>query len=376
MKLKHFLFAALAMLTATSAYAEVNVDEAIELDNTIISAYWLDDYGYWESYGTTIWAYEDAIGSIYFESEYDFEVSFDYNVGYDANFIIRVDDEAHTGVTYYDYQRSGSFKKEFTAGMHYITFEFSLPEVYEGTGTSVEITNFKAIADACDHLFPEESTYPATCTEPSKSVCDLCGKTLEDGKSEALGHDWDNNYECKREGCGFVETRYQLLNTDGVNITMEDNEYPWVFYQSGMGLMSSNYEINSSTSKSTITLTSEFNFTLSFDYSVSSEEGWDKLTVVVNSETVANELSGNNSGSYVSEGSAKSYKIVVSYSKDSMYSRDDDRSYITNIKLTTELDKNEDGKIEVGDLMKGLSPESGITQEQKQAIIDFILNRE
>lgn len=327
------------MVAATTGYAQVNLDDVIEIDG-VVYAYWYDDIGYWSSWDNCLSAYEDAIGTIYFQCDNDFEVSFDYNVGLDSYFTIIVDNEPQAWVAYSDYLRSDSFTKEFTAGEHTISLEFSLPEGYEGTGTSVNITNFKVIANACDHLFPEESTYPATCTEPSKSECIKCGKLLNDNHSAALGHDFDDNGKCQREGCGFVETRFNVLSSDFVSISIEDNEYPWEYFESEedgtKGLRSTNQSQNNTSSETTITLSSdEYDFTFSFDLSVSSEEHYDYLYIYVDgAEEYDAYASGIVSDSRIynfEKGSPHTIRLV--YSKDGSGNSRDDRGYISNIKI-------------------------------------------
>ena len=103
---------------------------------------------------------------------------------------------------------------------------------------------------------------------------------------------------------------------------------------SGDGIYSStNQNINNSTSTSTFTITTGSTAgTLSFDYAVSSESNYDKLTITVNGTTVANAISGEKSDTYsVSATANTTYTIIAKYVKDSSQSKGTDTATISNL---------------------------------------------
>lgn len=379
MKLKQLLLSALAMVAATTGYAQVNLDEVIEIDGEIYAS-WNDIDGTWSTWNNCLTAGYDAYGGITFECENDFEVSFDYNVGYDSNFIIEVDGQSQAWVSDYDYERSGSFKKEFSAGMYSIAFQFFLPEGYEGTGSSVEITNFKAKEKVCEHEFPEISEIPATCTEPSKSHCTKCEKLLSDGNSEALSHDYVKGV-CKR--CGAMD-RSCAANADGISLTIDDkdSEYPWKLVDENdpsKGLMSTNQGMHSTTSDLYFTLECEYDYTVSFDWKVSSEAGYDCLNIYVDDVPKKTFIFGETQSSFEYRfDKDTTHSIHLSYSKDVSASDGDDTAYISNIKISCELDATNDGLIEVEDIVMGINMlgSGNLTEEQLNEIIEFILHKE
>lgn len=103
--------------------------------------------------------------------------------------------------------------------------------------------------------------------------------------------------------------------------------------QTGIGYTSSNQNQNSTTSTSTFTITTGSTAgTLSFDYAVSSESNYDKLTITVNGTTVANAISGEKSDTYsVSATANTTYTIVAKYVKDSSQSKGTDTATISNL---------------------------------------------
>ena len=100
---------------------------------------------------------------------------------------------------------------------------------------------------------------------------------------------------------------------------------------------SNNKGVNSSTATSTFTITTGSTAgTLSFDYTVSSESRWDKLTITVNGTTIANAISGEVSDTYsVSATANTTYTIVATYTKDSGGNKGTDTATISNIIMPT-----------------------------------------
>lgn len=117
----------------------------------------------------------------------------------------------------------------------------------------------------------------------------------------AKGHKYNSEGTCTV--CGVVNHRCALFdNLDGItNVTITDNDarYPWQMLNleaDGMknlgfdipkgskGLMSDNYDQESTTSRTVVTFTVEKLILLTFKYLVSSEED-DKATITLDSKT-------------------------------------------------------------------------------------------
>ena len=87
---------------------------------------------------------------------------------------------------------------------------------------------------------------------------------------------------------------------------------------------------NSSTSSETYTFTATEGATLSFDWWVSSESGYDKLIVMLDGTTIL-EKSGSQSGTYNNAISQGEHTLVVRYTKDSSDSSGSDQASVSNI---------------------------------------------
>ena len=108
---------------------------------------------------------------------------------------------------------------------------------------------------------------------------------------------------------------------------------------------SGNKGVNSSTSVATFKFTTSSAGLLTFDYSVSSESNYDKLTIKINNgstdTTLINAISGTSSGSKEYNLSTNtSYTLTVSYTKDSSSASGSDQATISNISITSTLSSN------------------------------------
>ena len=110
----------------------------------------------------------------------------------------------------------------------------------------------------------------------------------------------------------------------------------WQIDTTNKYLKSNNYNVNNSISKTTITFTPTSNALLSFDYGVSSETNFDKLTITLSSDqknkTLVNGISGNKTGSITDEAllSGQTYILTLTYQKDNLGNKNNDIGYIKN----------------------------------------------
>ena len=126
------------------------------------------------------------------------------------------------------------------------------------------------------------------------------------------------------------------------SLTFTDSgSYGWTYDSTNKRLQSTNKGVQSSTSSTTITFSTNSSYgsatisstILSFNYSVSSESNYDKLTVTLDGKTIVSAISGENSGKYKGNISSGSHTLVLTYTKDSSQDSGDDRAYISDIQL-------------------------------------------
>ena len=225
--------------------------------------------------------------------------------------------------------------------------------------------------DNNDELKKHTLTYvqkkDATCTATGKKEywqCSVCNKLFSDANATteitdaasldipAKGHKYNSEGSCTV--CGVVNHRCALFdNLDGItNVTITDNDarYPWQMLNleaDGMknlgfdipkgskGLMSDNYDQESTTSRTVVTFTVEKLILLTFKYLVSSEED-DKATITLDSKTYGT-ISGIKEIEIKALLSAGKHSLNLSYKKDRMYKKGADRAFIYNLKTATTI---------------------------------------
>ena len=208
----------------------------------------------------------------------------------------------------------------------------------------------------------------ATCTATGKIEywqCSVCKKLFSDANATteitdaasldipAKGHKYNSEGTCTV--CGVVNHRCALFdNLDGItNVTITDNDarYPWQMLNleaDGMknlgfdipkgskGLMSDNYDQESTTSRTVVTFTVEKPMLLTFKYLVSSEYNFDKATITLDSKTYGT-ISGIKEIEIKALLSAGKHSLNLSYEKDRMYKKGADRAFIYNLKTATTI---------------------------------------
>lgn len=121
------------------------------------------------------------------------------------------------------------------------------------------------------------------------------------------------------------------VNITSSNISQYFTVSNSTYYFAGNGdtFTSNNNGLNRSSATTELTALYDFT-TVSFNYSYSSEERYDKLTIKVGSTTVANALSGVGSSSW-SGAVSKGTVISFTYSKDGSGHRNDDKCTFSNM---------------------------------------------
>ena len=123
-------------------------------------------------------------------------------------------------------------------------------------------------------------------------------------------------------------------NSAGVSVSFSsNNSYEWEWDSGSNRLRSTNYNINSSTSQTTITISCPSSCSFSFDYAVSSEPNYDKLTILLDNQTIVNGISGSISNTYNGTLAGGSHSLVLEYVKDESAKSGDDRAYLSNVQF-------------------------------------------
>ena len=140
-----------------------------------------------------------------------------------------------------------------------------------------------------------------------------------------------------------IEQRsYEIATGVTAQMGTLDKDYPWIktTAKPGLAYMSTNKDFDGTESRDTLVITPEANkyYRLTFDYAVSSEEWSDGMSIWVNNVQIANQISGEVSGSYDSKTAfliepGQTATIVMSYGKDGSWAEGDDRGYIYNIQV-------------------------------------------
>ena len=197
-----------------------------------------------------------------------------------------------------------------------------------------------------------------TCTQPGKIVrtCrrDGCSETKED-IVPAKGHTPKDGTEqvftgYKTYECAVCGETYTVWDDDRLghvsypeqtvtSISVSDNgNYPWVYDSDLDRFESSNQEQDKTSSTTSFAFTLSAPTVLRFGYGVSSENGYDKLTITLaadggSTETLADAVSGEKSGSIKKQLAAGSYTLTLSYVKDDASKGGSDMAYVSVLTL-------------------------------------------
>lgn len=197
-----------------------------------------------------------------------------------------------------------------------------------------------------------------TCTQPGKIVrtCrrDGCSETKED-IVPAKGHTPKDGTEqvftgYKTYECAVCGKTYTVWDDDRLghvsypeqtvtSISVSDNgNYPWVYNADLDRFESSNQKQDKTSSTTSFAFTLSAPTILRFGYGVSSENGYDKLTITLaedggSTETLADAVSGEKSGSIKKQLAAGSYTLTLSYVKDDASKGGSDTAYVSVLTL-------------------------------------------
>lgn len=110
----------------------------------------------------------------------------------------------------------------------------------------------------------------------------------------------------------------------------------YYFAGSGNVFTSNNAGVNSSTAQTTLTAKTDIS-ALTFNYSYSSEQNYDKFTLSVGGTTIESAVSGSTTTKSYSGSLSAGASIVMTYAKDSSQHKNDDKCTVSNISITTKV---------------------------------------
>lgn len=181
------------------------------------------------------------------------------------------------------------------------------------------------------------------CSETKEDIVPAKGHTPKDGTEQVFtGY---KTYECAVCGetytvwdddrLGHVSYPEQTVTSISVSDT---GNYPWVYNADLDRFESSNQEQDKTSSTTSFAFTLSAPTVLRFGYGVSSENGYDKLTITFaedggSTETLADAVSGEKSGSIKKQLGAGSYTLTLSYVKDDASKGGSDMAYVSVLTL-------------------------------------------
>lgn len=181
------------------------------------------------------------------------------------------------------------------------------------------------------------------CSETKEDIVPAKGHTPKDGTEQVFtGY---KTYECAV--CGETYTVWDDDRLGHVSypeqtvtsISVSDNgNYPWVYNADLDRFESSNQNQDKTSSTTSFAFTLSAPTVLRFGYGVSSENGYDKLTITLaedggSTETLADAVSGEKSGSIKKQLAAGSYTLTLSYVKDDASKGGSDMAYVSVLTL-------------------------------------------
>ncbi len=181
------------------------------------------------------------------------------------------------------------------------------------------------------------------CTETKTDIVPAKGHTPKDGTEQVfIGY---KTYECAVCGETYKQwdddrighVSYPEQTVASVSVA-DSSAYPWIYNSELDRFESSNQEQDKTSSTTSFAFTLSTPAVLKFGYGVSSENGYDKLTITLaedggSTETLADGISGEQTGSVNQQLAAGSYTLTLSYVKDAATSENDDAAYVSVLTL-------------------------------------------
>lgn len=224
-----------------------------------------------------------------------------------------------------------------------------------GEGYKLACNRYPALAwqtDVTAHTPAEETVVTApTCTERGYTTytCTNCTESYMGDYVDALGHTPGEDLTVypthKTYTCAVCEEsitewndarlQHMTMPESDATVNMSDTgDYPWTYDTANDYLRSSNKGSDNTSSTTAMTFTLDCGGTLKFDYAVSSEARYDKLTITLGDETIADAISGEETGSVDKALPAGTYTLTMTFTKDSSSAGGKDMAWVTGLTIT------------------------------------------
>lgn len=236
--------------------------------------------------------------------------------------IINISDDMATGKSYDIIATYGEFSKRITVNVvspHIHNYVATITKEANCTETGV-----KTFTCDCEDTYTEiipalGHNYASTYTTDVEATC-----TVEGSKSK---HCSRCNAKTDVAVIPVIEHRY----VDNTNLVSWENTSngTYAFIQEGTKWTSNNKGVQGKAATSTWTITLDKDAEYTLKYKVSSEANYDKLTVKLDSTTIANAISGAGEEiTYTTTLAAGTHTLTATYAKDSSGNKNDDCGYV------------------------------------------------
>lgn len=166
------------------------------------------------------------------------------------------------------------------------------------------------------------------------------------GAYKVIGSGYTSVAHKVKTGYIGVPTEVPIYSGDIITTTIDNSNlstyfevtnstYSFQYNSSSSGFVSNNKGVNSSTATSTWKAKQDIT-NASFKWAVSSESGYDKLTITVGSTTVASGASGTQSGSFDNKPIPAGTVITLQYSKDGSAASGTDNATLSDFSITVD----------------------------------------
>lgn len=139
-------------------------------------------------------------------------------------------------------------------------------------------------------------------------------------------------------------TSFEIVQTPFTISVSGVGSYPWSTYSYSsyvFAMRSTNQGVHSSDSKSIISVSVTESQPISFNYLVSSESNYDKLTITIDSNIHVNAVSGSQTGTVSATLTPGTHKIELLYHKDGTVNNGSDQGLIYNMRIGSAVISND-----------------------------------
>lgn len=195
---------------------------------------------------------------------------------------------------------------------------------------TIDASGNSSLTDALRHYMSLEYRNNGDGSHTAAYICSEHGETWNETAEKCA----DNNSDGLCDLCSSDMSLCHIrIGTAVKEVSLTNSTYPWRYHTSSGRFESTNKGISSSFGTLTIQFTATEEAEISFDYGVSSESGYDKLTITLDGVAVVNGISGIKSGSFSKQLSTGKHTVVFKYTKDSYTNSNSDLAWFSNLEI-------------------------------------------